>query len=476
MKTNSDRRFYIWYILAITTNCSFGAFFSGFEIGNLNLLQRFFQYVLYPYDMSDIHIGFYGSFVPIGAIFGCILAKKLAELIGRKNSLIITDFISIIGVGLTIIPIFHILLIGRLICGLATGLNCILVPLYLKEIFPIEFDRFIGPMNQGFTSLGILVSYIVGYGIPFTNNYDPNLQYDQNYWKIIMLIPGIVSFVRMIFTLVFFNFDTPKSLIYRNQEDKARAVLAKIYTPTAISDQLIINKRNIEIDFMLGKLTLIELISIKYRYRLFIGIFLSAFQQLACISIIINYAMAIILDNPHEDPTFEDFSQARDCSVLFGIIYTIAPIIANIFTRKMGRKKVLITGSILCASCLIILSFAENQIFFGIMMSLYGLFFACTLGTISRYISEILPDLGVTVAVMMNWVFSATSVFIFPLFSWNNGCLLYFGILSFIGTLLIILCVKETLGKSPAEIIEMYNNGSRENLAVRLLKIVDVEM
>ena len=80
--------------------------------------------------------------IPTSAIFGSIIAYfKLLNKESRRKILLQSDFISIFGLVISIISINHnkkeFLLFGIILCGITTGLNSILVPIYIKEISPL---------------------------------------------------------------------------------------------------------------------------------------------------------------------------------------------------------------------------------------------------------------------------------------------------------------------------------------------------
>ena len=59
-----------------------------------------------------------------------------------------------------------LILIGRFLYGITAGLNSALVPLYIREISPVEYSGETGSVAMIFLHLGILVSYLFGFGNP----------------------------------------------------------------------------------------------------------------------------------------------------------------------------------------------------------------------------------------------------------------------------------------------------------------------
>lgn len=65
--------------------------------------------------------------LPLGAGFGAFGSSLLLTIVRRKNALMITDLIGIIGVVLGLIKYLSVLYVSRFVLGLAVGLNSAIV-------------------------------------------------------------------------------------------------------------------------------------------------------------------------------------------------------------------------------------------------------------------------------------------------------------------------------------------------------------
>ena len=97
---------------------------------------------------------------------------------GRRKSLIITDIFTIFAVILTIVTKFNIIVFGRVALGLAVETNSLLIPLYNKEISPLELTGIIGCFHQLFGTIGCLVAFVLGSNLPSKNNSN----YGSSHW------------------------------------------------------------------------------------------------------------------------------------------------------------------------------------------------------------------------------------------------------------------------------------------------------
>ena len=73
----------------------------------------------------------------IGAMVGALSSGKLADLIGRRDVIMATAALFTLGAFVSAIaPSVHVLLLGRLIVGVAVGAMSVAAPLYIAEIAP----------------------------------------------------------------------------------------------------------------------------------------------------------------------------------------------------------------------------------------------------------------------------------------------------------------------------------------------------
>ena len=72
-----------------------------------------------------------------------------------------TDKLTIIAGVLLLIPTYWLILPGVFFAGLSTGINSVLIPIYIKEMSPLIISGFTGSMNQASINIGIVMSYLL---------------------------------------------------------------------------------------------------------------------------------------------------------------------------------------------------------------------------------------------------------------------------------------------------------------------------
>lgn len=139
-----------WKAYLICAFASFGGIFFGYDSGYINGVlgsSIFIQAVEGPgaTAVSDPHTSLVVSILSCGTFFGALIAGDVAEIIGRKWTVIIGCFIYLIGIIIQMIlgaagtdPLGTIVA-GRLIAGLGVGFESAIVILYMSEIVSIFF-------------------------------------------------------------------------------------------------------------------------------------------------------------------------------------------------------------------------------------------------------------------------------------------------------------------------------------------------
>ena len=116
---------------------SLGGILFGYFMSIYNPLQSYFH-TLYSWNQEDslFYDGIITSIFPFGCMVGSAISSNFTLKFGRRGSMIIEDIIAIFGISLTLIGPIALLIVGRLVVGIAVGIMCTTVPLYVNEITP----------------------------------------------------------------------------------------------------------------------------------------------------------------------------------------------------------------------------------------------------------------------------------------------------------------------------------------------------
>jgi SP family facilitated glucose transporter-like MFS transporter 1 len=116
----------------------------------------------------------------IGGMIGGLSGGWLANKVGRKNGLLYSQALSLTGAILSgcskPAEAYEMIIVGRLLIGIACGLFTGLVPLYITEVAPLSIRGGIGIFNQLAVTSGIFMGQILGLnGVMGSADYWPIL-------------------------------------------------------------------------------------------------------------------------------------------------------------------------------------------------------------------------------------------------------------------------------------------------------------
>jgi len=138
-----------WKAYLICAFASFGGIFFGYDSGYINGVNGssiFIQAVEGPdaTKLSSPHQSLIVSILSAGTFFGAIIAGDLADMMGRKWTIIMGCVIYLIGVIIQMITgigdALGVIVAGRLIAGIGVGFESAIVILYMSEIVSAPLD------------------------------------------------------------------------------------------------------------------------------------------------------------------------------------------------------------------------------------------------------------------------------------------------------------------------------------------------
>ena len=150
-------------VVVIASIAATGGLLFGFDTGVISGAQNFLQDPN-GWGISDSQLEWVTTAVLIGAVLGAALSGRITDILGRKKVIIIAAVIFAFGAVFTgAAPSISLLVIGRIVIGIAIGIASFSVPLYISEISPTKNRGALVTMNQLMITIGILVSYISDY-------------------------------------------------------------------------------------------------------------------------------------------------------------------------------------------------------------------------------------------------------------------------------------------------------------------------
>lgn len=147
--------------------CAFVASLSSFSYGyNTGIISAAILFIPHTMSVDAVDTGYIVSMVLLGATISSCFCGYLADVFGRRPVLIWHNLLFIISsIYLSSSVTVTHLLIGRFICGLAVGVASVLPSLYISEMAPTHMRGKLGAYNQFVITIGVILSYLVGYTV-----------------------------------------------------------------------------------------------------------------------------------------------------------------------------------------------------------------------------------------------------------------------------------------------------------------------
>jgi SP family arabinose:H+ symporter-like MFS transporter len=419
-----------------------GGLLFGFDTAVISGTIPFIQ----PYfNLDDISLGWTVSSMLAGCIIGVLSAGKPGDVFGRKKTLMIAAalfFISAVGSALS--TIHFLFIIFRLIGGIAVGAASMLSPMYISEIAPANRRGQLVSLNQMAIVVGILLAFFSNYLLSDAG---------ENNWRWMFGVMGIPAFLFLV-TLILVP-ESPRWLVQKGKENEASYILTQINDPAIAQKEM----EEIRESLKEKKGTYSEVFSREMRPVLWIGILLAVFSQVTGINTIMYYAPVIF------QKTGIGTNSALMQTAVIGSINFIFTIVAIVWIDRIGRRPLLIIGSIGMAVSLSALSLAFymnkfDGILILVLILVYCASFAASIGPVSWVaISEIFPNKlrsrAMSVAVVFLWTANFIVILTFPVILNRLGGGMAFFIFAVMCLLLILFVVfkfPETKGKSLEEL------------------------
>ncbi|BCJ36083.1 putative metabolite transport protein CsbC [Actinocatenispora thailandica] len=385
----SLRRIWRWAVLVAV-----GGFLFGYDTG---VISGALLYITPDFRLTAAQQGSVVSVLLLGAMAGALLAGRVADRIGRRATFGLEGAVFIVGTAIAVFAAdFPMLLVARLVLGLAVGSASSTVPVYLSELSPTEIRGRVLTLNQLLITIGILVAYFV------------NLAFSSGgLWRGMFAV-GAVPALLMVLAAAFLLPESPEWQGTHGQLDKARALVVSL-TNEATADKLIDERRRRRQQWEADRPAQRGwrlLRSARVRPALVVGLTLAAAQQFGGINTIIYYAPTIMKE------TGLTAGNSILYSVAIGLINLVMTLVAIKLIDRVGRRVLLLfslTGMTVTMALLGLAFVAGlNSILTLVFMVGYIALFAGGMGPVFWVlIGEIFPPsaraVGSSASTTVNW-------------------------------------------------------------------------
>ncbi|MEV8401150.1 sugar porter family MFS transporter [Streptomyces niveus] len=326
---------HIGHVIFITAAAAMGGFLFGYDSSVINGAV---QAIRDRYDVGSGELAQVIAAALIGSAIGAATAGRIADRIGRIHCMRISSALfTVSAVGSALPFALWDLAMWRVIGGFAIGMASVIGPAYIAEVSPPAYRGRLASFQQAAIVLGIALSQLVNFGILHIADGDQRgtiAGLEAWQWMLgVMVVPAILYGL-----LSFAIPESPRFLISVGRKEAARGVLAEVEDSGVDLDARV---EEIELNLRKEhKPTFKDLLGrVGFLPVVWIGIGLSALQQLVGINVIFYYSSSL-WQSVGIDPTSSFFY-----SFTTSIINIIGTVIAMIFVDRIGRRPLLLIGS-----------------------------------------------------------------------------------------------------------------------------------
>lgn len=314
-----------------TAVAALGGFLFGYDTG---VIGGALPYIKDDFGLDDNGQQFVVSILLAGALIGALTGGTVADRFGRRPTLTAAAGIFALGGVLAgLAPGTPTLAAARFVLGLTIGVSSVCVPLYIAELAPKERRGGLVSMNQFMITVGIFVSYLVGFAFSPIHGWR---------WMLALAaVPAALMFVGMLRAQ-----ESPRWLINQGRPQEAREVLLGSRSVEEAEQEVYEIQEAAKEESRWGWA---DLRRPRLRPALVLGIGVAAVNQLSGVNAVIYYAPTILED------IFGD-AGALLSTVGIGLVNMIVTWIALRQIDRLGRRPLLLGGTAAVLGALVALT------------------------------------------------------------------------------------------------------------------------
>ncbi|MEP7130906.1 MAG: sugar porter family MFS transporter [Sphingomicrobium sp.] len=456
------------FIGAIVAVATIGGFLFGYDSGAVNgtqdgLIQTF---GLVKGSFSPANgLGFTVASLLIGCFIGAFFAGRLADLMGRRNTMMIAAALFLVGALVQGIADSHIIfLIARICGGMAVGAASVLSPAYISEVAPAEIRGRLTTVQQIMIITGLTAAFLVNYFLAARAGVSTARFWGGiEAWRWMYLMQALPAAIFLVALL--FIPESPRYLVSKGRNEKATEVLTSLFGSGVAVSKLEEIRATFSADHRprLSDIKGNGLFGV--RPIVWTGIMLAAFQQFVGINVIFYYGATL-----WQLAGFTE-SQSLAINIVSGAVSIAACFGTIAVIDKVGRKPLLLIGSAGMAVTLFTMVYAFSHgsldpagnlvlskdlgMIAVVAANLYVIFFNFSWGPVMWVmLGEMFPNQirgsALAVSGFVQWFANFLISFSFPVMAAKLGLTIsytFYGVCAVISFFLVQKLVHETRGK-----------------------------
>ncbi|MFT3680516.1 MAG: sugar porter family MFS transporter [Ferruginibacter sp.] len=444
-----NKKLVLWSVVI-----ALGGFLFGFDTAVISGAEQKIKEV---WGLSSVTHGIAIAIALYGTVIGAMAGGSPATKFGRKKTLFVIGIIYLVSaLGSAIANTVGVFMVFRMLGGLAIGASSVVAPMYISEIAPARNRGMLVATFQFNIVFGILIAYFSNYLLRNTG---------ENDWRFML---GIVAVPSLIYCLLlYFVPESPRwLLIQKNDLIQAKKIL-QITDPQGADQTIasILDSKKLENNAVgIG-----EFFTKKLSRQILLALLIAFFNQLSGINAIIYFAPRV----------FELAGLGKDTAFLqsagIGVVNVIFTMLGLYLIDKLGRKKLMIAGSIgyiVSLAAVAAAFYFERTGGFVVPVLLFVFIASHAIGqgaVIWVFISEIFPNnvraYGQSLGSSTHWVLAAVITTVFPIIAdrWGPAPIFtFFAAMMILQLIWVIFIMPETKGLALEQIVSRLNKTKHE--------------
>jgi MFS transporter, SP family, sugar:H+ symporter len=445
-------------ISAIVGVATIGGFMFGYDSGVINGTQEGLKST---FNLSEAWLGITVSALLPGCAVGAFVAGRSADRWGRRRVMLAAAalfILSALASGAAASAVMMI--VARFAAGVGVGAASVLSPAYISEVTPASMRGRLSSVQQVMIIAGLTGAFLGNYFLAHVAGRSTDvlwLGFAAWRWMFWMqVIPASI----FLLTLLFIP-ESPRYLVARGRHEEALGVLTRLFGSAAAATKTLEIKGSLAADHIPRLSDLIDRSTGRWRRIVWVGIGLATFQQLVGINVVFYYGAVLW--------QAVGFSEADSLkiNILSGTLSIAACLLAIFLIDRIGRKPLLMIGSIGMALTLGLLSggtlhLAPNVGRMALISAnLYVIFFNLSWGPVMWVmLGEMFPNQirgsGLAVSGAAQWTANFLISVSFPVLAKYIGLPITYGFYTacaFISIVFVLKMVHETRGRELEDMI-----------------------
>lgn len=398
----------------VTWVSTFGGLLFGYDTGVVNGALPYMA-ASDQLNLTPVTEGLVASSLTFGAAFGAIIGGQFSDKKGRRKLIMYLAVMFFIAtIGCSIAPNIEVMVISRVLLGLAVGGASVTVPAYLSEMSPANRRGRMVTMNELMIVTGQLMAFTFNAILATTFG---DVSHIWRYMLVIATLPAVILWFGMLVMP-----ESPRWLASKGRFGEALAVLLQVREKEEAHEEIEEIKQHLEEEDAIQKARWKDLSIPWIRRIVFIGIGIAVVQQITGVNSIMYYGTQILKNAGFGTQA------AIVGNIANGVISVAATFVGIWLLGKIGRRPMLTIGLIGTTSALTLIGIFSYVLEGSaalpyVVLSLTVTFLAFQQGAISPVtwlmLSEIFPlklrGLGMGVTVFCLWITNFLVGFSFPI-------------------------------------------------------------